>query len=169
MESGKCKESVVSGVGMFFKPDYIDDFCISASAYDAIYEYEEGKESEAMELGHTWKNYYFYYDPSFGDFKEYVGSEITEAELKEACGFDLAEEIRNEGYTVDNIINRDNGIININYSQKETTDFGMIDITRKNTTYNVNTDTFINFWEDGEDTWQNSDVGGKYEISLLGE
>ncbi|WP_026518310.1 hypothetical protein [Butyrivibrio sp. MC2021] len=169
VEDGACKESAISGLGYFFKPDDVDDYAISISDYDALYEYEEGKESEAMELGHTYKNYYFYYDESLGDFKEYVGTAASEEELANVCGFDLAEEIRSEGYQVDEIIKRENGIYTINYSKIEKDDSGLIDITRMNAMFYEKTHSFILPRADEENTWQNSNFDGKYVLSVSGE
>jgi hypothetical protein len=165
VENGKCKESSMSGLGAVHQPDYVDDYCVSVSAYDADFEYEEGKESEGMFLGHTWKNYYFYYDEAAGDFNEYKGTPITEAELKEACGIDLAEEIRKAGYQVDEMYKRPNGIINVNYSSI-TKDSGNVSIEYMNATYNEKTKKFVDVWGDGENTWQASDFGGKYLPAL---
>ena len=106
------------------------------SAYDSGVDYEEGKEEEALYTGHTWKNYYFFYDKKSGDFKEYVGKEISEDELEAACGFDLAAEIREAGYQVDVVFKRENGIINVNYSKTERGDVGSVYKEFHNVTYN---------------------------------
>ncbi len=161
VDNGKCKESVMSGLGAFHTPDYVDDYCVSVSAYDAQFDYEEGKKEEGMFLGHTWKNYYFYYDEGAGDFREYIGIPITEAELKEACGIDLAEEIRKAGYQVDEMYKRPNGIINVNYSLV-TKDSGNVSEEYMNASYNAKTKVFVDVWGDGDNTWQASDFGGKY-------
>lgn len=61
----------------------------------------------------SWKNYWYYYDETADDFKEYGGTEITKEQF---CQFDGAEDILNlvtEGY-IYNILYRANGIININ-------------------------------------------------------
>ncbi|MBR1441139.1 MAG: hypothetical protein IJ589_07945, partial [Lachnospiraceae bacterium] len=160
---GSVKESDVSRIGCFFKPKYVEGYGISISAYDAICQYQEGNESEAIYIGHTWKNYYYYYDPEAGDFREYGAADITEEDLKAAVGFDLAEEIRGEGFTVDSIIRRDNGIINVNYSLTAKDDDGMVEIDYKNVTYIEKTGKFLDVWGSGENTWQASDFGGTYE------
>ncbi len=163
VDGGFCKESDVSRIGCFFKPKYVEGYGISISAYDAICQYQEGNESEAIYIGHTWKNYYYYYDPIARDFREYGAVDITEEDLKKACGFDLAEEIRGEGFTVDSIIRRDNGIINVNYSLTTKDDDGMVEIDYKNVTYLEKTGEFLDVCGDGEKTLQNSDFGGTYE------
>ncbi len=163
VEDGSPKESDVSRIGCFFKPKYVEGYGISISAYDAICQYQEGSESDAIYIGHTWKNYYYYYDPEARDFREYGAADITEEDLKEAVGFDLAEEIRGEGFTVDSIIRRDNGIINVNYSLTTKDDDGMVEIDYKNVTYIEKTGKFLDVWGSGENTWQASDFGGTYE------
>ena len=81
VKDGNCRESEISGLGSFFKPDYADGYSVSVSAYDYCLDYDEGKESEGLYTGHTWKHYYFYYDEETEDFNEYVGTPITESEL----------------------------------------------------------------------------------------
>ncbi len=167
VKDGKCKESSVSGRGAFFKPTYVDDYCVSVSAYDAFCDYEAGKEEEGMFTGHTWKNYYFFYDEATGDFAEYKGTPMTESELEEACGFDLAGEIQAEGYQFDNAIKRTNGIINVNYSKKTVDADGNGSIEYKNATFNETNHQFIDVWGDGDGSWQGSDFGGTYLESLI--
>ena len=161
VKDGEVKEPFISHMGYFFKPDYVEDYCVSISAYDGMYEYEKGKENEGMYVGHTWKNYYYYLDKDELDFKGYVGTPITEEELNEALGFDLASEIRDAGFELGTILKRDNGIINANYSKTE--DEGdTVSVTYHNVTYNVNTGEFLDYLGEGK-TWRSSDFGGTYE------
>ena len=162
LENGEWKESAISGMGYFFKPDYVSDYCVSVSAYDYCVDYEEEKEDEALYTGHTWKNYYFFYDEKSGDFKEYVGKEISEDELKAACGFDLAAEIREAGYQVDDIFKRENGIINVNYSKTERGDVGSVYKEFHNVTYNELNQRYADAWGTNGNSWQDSDFGGTY-------
>ncbi|WP_155829653.1 hypothetical protein [Butyrivibrio sp. AC2005] len=162
LENGEWKESAISGMGYFFKPDYVSDYCVSVSAYDYCVDYEEGKEDEALYTGHTWKNYYFFYDEKSGDFKEYVGKEISEDELKAACGFDLAAEIREAGYQVDVVFKRENGIINVNYSKTERGDVGSVYKEYHNVTYNELNQRYADAWGTNGNSWQDSDFGGTY-------
>jgi hypothetical protein len=67
--------------------------------------------------GHTWKPYYYHYNSETGMFDEYVGREITEEQLLTYEGAQqILDSIRADGNIINNIIERDNGIININYS-----------------------------------------------------
>ena len=161
VKDGNCRESEISGLGSFFKPDYADGYSISVSAYDYCLDYDEGKESEGMYTGHTWKHYYFYYDEEAEDFKEYVGTPITESELASECGFDLVGDIRKEGYQIDDIFKRDNGVINVNYSKISKGD-GTVSVEYHNATYNVNTQRYADAWDSNANTWENSDFGGIY-------
>lgn len=165
VENDSFKESAVSGLGSFFEPGYVDDYCISLSSYDAFLDYEDGKESEGMYTGHTWKNYYFYYDKEAGDFAEYKGMAISVEDLDKACGFPLSEEITAEGYEIGDIYRRDNGIINANYSRTSKYE-GMVSVEYRNVTYNEKTASFVDVWGDGENTWQGSDFGGTYEEAI---
>lgn len=73
------------------------------SAYDAM---TDGS-------GHTYKQYYLYWD---GDFHEYGGVSITKSQLKELEGAtEIINKIEAQGYAIKDILYRDNGIININY------------------------------------------------------
>ncbi len=167
VEDGAVKESDVSRIGCFFEPAYVEDYAISISAYDNICEYEEGKESEAIHIGHTWKNYYYYYDPEVRDFRAYVGKEISEQELAEICGFDLAGEIRAEGYEVGTAFAWGNGVYTVNYS-RTTKDSGRVEIQYKNASYvkKILSGEFIDVWGAGTGTWQDSDFGGTYDTVL---
>ena len=166
VENGECKDSYLSGIGGFYKPDFVDDYAISLSCYDMSFDYEEGKEDEGMYMGHTWKPYYFYYDEATGRFEEYVGKEISEEELNAACGFDLAGEIKAAGNQIDGILRRDNGIINVNYSYKTEYEGGSVSIQYSNVTFNEKTKEFVNVWGDGENTWENSNFGGTYLTAI---
>lgn len=63
--------------------------------------------------GHTWKPYYFFLEGT--SMREYGGMYITREELLK---FDGAQEIlqgvKDEGYQIDDIIYRENGVINVN-------------------------------------------------------
>lgn len=160
VKDGEVKEPFISHMGYFFKPDYVEDYCVSISAYDGTFEYEKGKEEEGMYTGHTWKNYYCYLDKEEAEFKAYVGTPITEGELIEALGFDLASEIRDAGFELGAMLKRDNGIINVDYSK--TSDEGdSVFVEYHNVTYNVNTGEFLDYLGEGK-TWQSSDFGGTY-------
>lgn len=149
-------------MGYFFEPSYCDGYCISLSAYDAYLEYEKDDIDSGIYTGHTYKNYYFYYDNQSGDFKEYVGKTISESDLLDSCGFDLASEIRSAGYEVDEIFKRDNGIINVNYSQTTLEEDNTVWVEYHNATYNEETGQFVDVFESGNLTWQDSDFQGTY-------
>ncbi len=167
VKNGKPVESSISGRGAFYSPADTEDYCMTVALYDGSLQYEKGKEDEAMGMGHTWKRYYFYYDKAQKDFKEYVAAPITEEELTAACGFDLAGEIRKEGYQVDGILRRENGIIHVNYSLTTEESPGSFFTEYKNANFNEKTGEFLDVWETGEKTWQNSDFGGIYLEKIL--
>ena len=101
-----------------------------------------------------------------GDFKEYVGKTISESDLLDSCGFDLASEIRSAGYEVDEIFKRDNGIINVNYSQTTLEEDNTVWVEYHNATYNEETGQFVDVFESGNLTWQDSDFQGTYVSAI---
>ena len=165
IEDGTYKESCISGLGYFYENTDIDGYCITYNVYDYFYDYEAGHESEGVFTGHTYKDYYFYYDQKSGDFKEYVGTLISEKDLAKACGFDLAAQIKSEGYEIGDIYKRDNGIINVNYSKTTQNDDGSGTIEYHNATFDENTQKFVPY-EGSDETWQGSDSGGTYDDSI---
>lgn len=73
---------------------------------------------------HTWKPYWLYFED--GDFKEYVGEKISKADFMKYTGGKAAlDKIENDGGTVTDILYRENGIVNINYT-----------VTKNDTEYN---------------------------------
>ena len=166
VEGGQLKESNISRFGDINSDTDLTNMKMTFSTYDGFCTYEKGEESSAEWTGHTWKPYYFYYDSEKKDFMEYGGTEITATELKDIVGFDLASEIEAEGYQVDNILKRGNGIVNVNYSKEETLEDGTIDVTYKNVTYDENEGVFVDVWGTGTNTWQDSDFGGIYMNAL---
>ena len=85
------------------------DMTIILSEYDAAYD-----KSTDMYMGHTWKPYYLYWD---GGFREYGGIEISVDDLLKCSGAQkYVDMITNNGFRIDSIYYRANGIININYS-----------------------------------------------------
>ena len=159
-------ESNISRFGDINSDTDLQNIKMAFSTYDGFCNYEKGKESSAEWTGHTWKPYYFYYDKDKKDFMEYGGSEITREELQDIVGFDLASEIEAEGYQIDKILRRKNGIVNVNYSKQEELENGTIDVTYKNVTFDENEGAFADVWDSGEKTWQNSDFGGIYMNAL---
>lgn len=176
---GECKESAVSGRGGFYKSD-IGDYCVNVDTYDMSLEFDSAADADdpnvyleyipvlekGMYTGHTWKEYFYYYDKASADFKEYGTKELTEQELATACGFDLAGEIKAEGYQMGKIYRRDNGVINVNYYMRTDNADGSVIIDFKNATYNEKTKAFMYEGGDGEKPWQKSDCGGIFDSAV---
>ena len=75
-------------------------------------EFDHSKDGEFM-TGHTYKRYYLKWDGN--KFVEYSGIEISKKKLESyKNGRSVIENIKNEGYTIEKIYERSNGIININ-------------------------------------------------------
>ncbi|WP_026668986.1 hypothetical protein [Butyrivibrio sp. AE3006] len=166
VDGNKPVESAISGIGDFYVGEDPTEINMTLSAYDNFCDFTEGDESSYMWTGHTWKPYYFHYDESSKDYKEYGAVSISEDELAEIVGTDLASEIKAEGYQVDNIYKRENGLVNVNYSKVVNNDDGTLSVTYKNATYDEKAGKYADPWGDGGGTWQESDYGGIYEISV---
>jgi hypothetical protein len=166
VDGDKPVESAISGIGDFYVGEDPTEINMTLSAYDNFCDFTEGDESSYMWTGHTWKPYYFHYDESSRDYKEYGAVSISEDELAEIVGTDLASEIKAEGYQVDNIYKRENGLVNVNYSKVVNNDDGTLSVTYKNATFDEKTGKYADPWGDGTNSWQESDYGGIYEISV---
>lgn len=71
-----------------------------------------------IEREHTWKPYWLYFED--GEFKEYVGEKITKADFMKYTGGKAAlDETEADGGTVTDILYRENGIVNVNYTVDE--------------------------------------------------
>lgn len=88
------------------------DFTTSQMAMDG------GMFEGHFSMGRTWKIYWCYYLDD--KISEYYGKEITEEEFLKYDGAQtILNEINADGRTVNNILKRGNGLINLNYSQKD--------------------------------------------------
>ncbi|MCR5154479.1 MAG: hypothetical protein K6B75_06500, partial [Lachnospiraceae bacterium] len=164
VEDGLVKSSAVSGLGYFAKRGDANDYALTVSDYDLCYNYTKGEEEFGMYTGHSWKEYYFYYDRKTEDFVEYVGESATREDLEKACGFDLAKAIEDEGYVVEAILKRENGIYNVNYSKTE--DEGdSVFIEYRNACFDAVSGTFLH--TGSKDGWKDSGFGGIYQPSVL--
>ena len=168
VEDSQPEMSDISRLGNMSVDRASGDYIVVQDSYDNSETYETGEEDDATWTGHTWKPYYFYYDEKTGDFAEYKCRNINKARLADICGFDLCEEIEHEGFVINDIFLRDNGIVNVNYSEKEV-EGSSVWVTHKNANYNLNQKKFVDAWGDGENTWQASDYGGIYKPSLTSE
>lgn len=90
------------------------DFSIFQSAFDGMYD-SHGK----FYLGHTWKEYYLRWTGT--KFVEYEGRTISRKQLEQYKGADTyLRDAEKMGYQVGKIFYRENGIINVNVSNKNT-------------------------------------------------
>lgn len=66
----------------------------------------------------TWKNYWFYFED--GEFREYTGEKITKADFMQYTGGKaVLDDITATGGEVTDILYRENGIVNVNYTVTE--------------------------------------------------
>ena len=88
---------------------------LSVSSFDALWE-----EISDNKSGHTWKNYYFFWNDGINNFSEYGGTEISLEQLSRLKDVsNLIKEYVDNGYSIYNILYRANGIININFEKIE--------------------------------------------------
>lgn len=88
-------------------------FVLTHSTYDCTIEKDKFNAGEYYGMARSWKDYWYYFDETSNEFKEYGGTEITQEQFLQ---FNGAQDILNlitEGQ-IYNILYRDNGIININ-------------------------------------------------------
>ena len=128
---------------------------LNNSAYDAYYENDM-----KIFTGHTFKDYYLYFekdDDKFKGFREYGAIEIS---LEQFLKFQGAQETINrikaekKNVEITNILYRENNIININCIIPEKTGYSQSYVT-----VNYNDKEVYNFESDG----------GKYEVAIVPE
>ena len=97
------------------------DFAIHPSAFDGMFD-------GSSWVGHTWKRYYLKWKGK--RFSEYKGAKIREEELGAyKNGGRILKNIRKEGYQIDEIYKRKNGIININVEESSEGSVGYDNVT----------------------------------------
>ena len=133
------------------------DFNIYPSAFDSYVD-EFG-----MWTGHTWKPYYLRWT---GDgFKEYKGKKITLKKFKKFSGAKkYLKKIKKEGYQIDSVIRRSNGVINVNVHSLDSYGGGSYD----NVNFRLNDGklTLIKGWnEDASGVVASSSYCGIYKVS----
>ena len=165
MDGDTCKESVVSRIGDANVNEKTGDLVITLSAYDCYCTFTDGSD-EPEWSGHSWKPYYYYYSRNTGDFMEYGAKEITADAYQELTGTDLSSMVTSRGYSQGSIIQRDNGILNVNYSQTTDPGDGSRTIQYMNATYDTREGDYISAWGDEEPGFFESDFGGSYEVQL---
>ncbi len=91
-----------------------DSFRILDSSYDAEYDPEIGGT-----LGHTWKQYYFFYDENNDRICEYGGTEVEQSKAEYLCGIDMVSEFLPAGDDMTSLFYRSNGLVVMNYEHEE--------------------------------------------------
>ena len=110
---GDAMEAPFTGRGYVMTDvDGENEFRVSDSSYDSMFDEESG-----TFLGHTWKNYYFYYDEKDGQVHEYGGAEIDKKQAEELCKKDIVKEKLKGSDILDEIFYRDNGLVVINFNR----------------------------------------------------
>ena len=165
-DGSDCVESAVSGLGSAYVDDSTGDLVITVGAYDQFCDYSAGSD-EPTWTGHTWKPYYFYYSRNTGDFAEYGAESISAKELKQFTGENIQGELEKSGYTLGEIIKRDNWIVNVNYSKTTKNKDGSQSIEYGNINYDKRNNDYLEATsEPGPDIFA-SDFGGIYKLQIL--
>ena len=111
----KVKDAPFSKIGTVITDiDDKDSFRIMDSSYDAVFDPEVGNT-----LGHTWKQYYFYYDENSESICEYGGTDIDQSKAKSLCGIDLVGDCLPAGDKLGSLFYRNNGLVVMNYEHEE--------------------------------------------------
>ena len=155
--NGKPVECPFSKIGEIVKSGNNMEFTILDSSYDVVYDHEVKDW-----MGHSWKQYYFYFDPKDKTVYEYGGTNISRNEMKRKCGIDLINTAIPAGAVIDNIYYRSNGIIHINYHKLDKSG----DITNGHINWNIKEKCYIDDWGDVLD---NQECEGKYRKALCPE
>ncbi len=113
--AGKVKEAPFSKIGtVITDTDGKNRFRILDSNYDAEYDPEVGGT-----LGHTWKQYYFFYDETNDRICEYGGTDIENSKAEYLCGIDIVGQCLPAGDKLDSLFYRSNGLVVMNYEHEE--------------------------------------------------
>lgn len=109
-----------AGISYFYEINGMEFKEIEGSGWGSMFQDEEGRiymkdsqyDANVDGTGHTWNQYYFYWDDGLW---EYGGTEISTEEFAEYSGADdILDKISADGYEITSIYRRENGIININ-------------------------------------------------------
>ena len=114
VENGKAVEAPFSALGEVLAdtPDGEGRFRILDDEYDCMYD----PASDSW-MGHSWKNYYFFYNSETKEVEEYAGTEIDRDNVEFLCGRDLVGDLVPKGARVDSLFCRGNGMIVINFAE----------------------------------------------------
>ena len=155
VENGRAVEHLIGGHLQHIKGD---DFTIISDSWDLFYSSED-----KISTGHTYKVYYLKWN---GKALEDIKSKTIDAAAlkKYKNGAEILKEIEAAGYTLDDIIERENGIININVHIKEADGILYDNVNLKINGSSLETE--INK-KDGKNIVEKSSYGGIYKERLL--
>jgi hypothetical protein len=168
VRNGSPYKEPISEHGGDFSQSNDTDFTMCHSTFDMAYLDFELNDGDVM-MGHTWKEYYFYWDDQDKAFHEYGGLKISKTQLLACPGASaIMDDIESGGYTIGSIYFRANNIININY----VTDGPVSDERdHKNATLVLENGAvklkLFNYWGEGHTDLDNSDQEGIYRAALI--
>lgn len=161
VKDGHPRECSISGLGDAYQDDN-GDIRIAISKFDASYYI-----GDDIYTGHTYKEYYFYYDEDRDCIAEYGGGclikqhKAMQEQIIELAGFDLYEQLDSMGYGIGQGFYRENGILTVNYYDDSDMEKGYKSLCNVN--YDCINKCYLDAWNEGDNTLEGSDFGGYYE------
>ena len=151
----KAQEAEISKVG-FVRTDLdgANRFRIQDSSYDCEYDAEIGEV-----LGHSWKDYYFYYDTDEGKICEYGGTDIDSKTADDMCGMPFADKLLQSGDKQTELFFRDNGLVVLDFERPDGDN-----ISYCHYIYDTEKGCFID--DGGEETTDEEPLSGTYLKAL---
>ena len=136
VSGGSISEAEFSHIGSVWQDEGNPSFfTITHPAYDMMLDNTIG----GVPIGHTWKKYYFFYDPEDQKIHEYAGTSIDDKTLEYWVGRDIIGELVPAGDKINDVFMRGNGMIVVNYEHLE--DEGSISYYHY--IYNLNLRSFV--------------------------
>ncbi|MDE7063726.1 MAG: hypothetical protein K2O73_10875 [Lachnospiraceae bacterium] len=153
---GEPVESELSGRGQIVYRCG-NNFEIWMDGYDHYYEPEADLWS-----GHTYKPYFYHYNWGTGKLEQYVKKPLSDEELAELCGFDLAAQVRAESYEITEIVQWGDRIVTVNYTIPFDENATIPQIVYENIIWDCSTNDYWRKEERGVTSWRNAGVGGSF-------
>lgn len=134
-----------------------DSFEIWIDGYDHFYEPKHD-----MWRGHTYRPYFYEYKWSTGRLERYEEKTLSDEELAELCGFDLAAQVRAEGYEITKIVQWGGRIVTVNYTIPLDENDLIPEIVYENIIWDCSAKDYWRSEELGVTSWRDAGVGGSF-------
>ncbi len=134
-----------------------DSFDIWADGYNHFYEPETD-----LWTGHTYRPYFYHYNRSTEKLEQYEKKPLSDKELAELCGFDLATQIQAEGYEITEIVQWGGRIVTVDYTIPLDENDPIPQIVYENIIWDCDEKDYWRREERGVTSWRNAGVGGSF-------